>query len=119
MLPRTRRASQDTSLWWLFALSLLPLSLATSLSMAQNPKISAAAFDRKAFEALPEEASYTFYKELTEGADPELGQRDPAAKLGSDEMALAGEGWILRIQSGAGSPLREADPSSKSPAKGQ
>jgi hypothetical protein len=99
---------------WLFALLLLPLFAAPSLSRAQNPRVGAADFDRKAFAALPAEPSYTFYKELTEGVDPELGRRDPTAKPASGEIAVANRGWTLVIHSGVGSPLREAAQSLRS-----
>ena len=89
-------------------LVLISPFLLPSLTLAQNATISPAEFDRKAFAALPAEPSYAFSKELTEGIDPELGRRDSAAKPGSDEMVIANQGWTLVINSGAGSPLREA-----------
>jgi hypothetical protein len=108
MLQGTRQAHQDSLLKRLFMLAVLPLFLAPPLSWAQNAGTSAADFDRRAFAALLPEASYTFSKVLAEGLDPELGRRDPAAKPGPDEMAIANQGWSLVIPSGAGSPLREA-----------
>lgn len=108
MVHRTNQARHYTLVSWLFTLLLLLLLLIPSLSLAQNATISAAEFDRKAFAALPTEPSYAFSKELTAGIDPELGRRDPVAKPGSDEMAIANQGWSLVIHSGAGSPLREA-----------
>lgn len=87
-MQRTSQAPRDTLLRWLLALPLLALALIPSLSLAQNTRISAEEFDRKAFAALPPEPSYAFHQELNEGVDPELGRRDPTAKPRSDEMAL-------------------------------
>ncbi len=108
MIERTSQAPHDILSRWLLTLPLLPLFLVPLLSLAQTARVNAAEFDRKAFAALPPEPSYSFYIELTDGVDPELGLRDPTAKPGSEEMAVANQGWTLVIHSGAGSPLREA-----------
>lgn len=87
---------------------LLALLLDTPPALAQGVQTGGTAFDRQAFAAIPVEDSYTFFKDLTAGVDPELGRRNPAAKPSADEMSLANQGWTLAIRAGSGSPVVEA-----------
>jgi hypothetical protein len=87
--------------WFLIMLFLLPAKIGAS-------RVNGADFDAKAFAALPVQQSYNFVKVLSEGVDPERGERSPAAKPTPAEMAIASTGWTLLIGSDAGMPLRNA-----------
>jgi hypothetical protein len=108
MRSRISRRPCATLLYLLFPLLIRIITLQVPLAAAQDAANQAADFDRKAFAALPVEASYTFHRELTQGLDPELGRRDPSSKPERDEMAVPNRGWTLVLPSGASSPLREA-----------
>ena len=75
---------------------------------AGDEQIRQQQFDASAFRALPVEQPYTFAKLLAQGKDSELGYRDNKAVPASGEFEIPLDGWSLLINSGAGTPLREA-----------
>ena len=97
-----------TNRLFLVALTNLLLLAAQAPSHSHIARMPEAEFDRRAFAALPTEPSYQFFKELTDGVDPELGRRDPTLRPDAHEMAIPDRGWAVVISSRAANPLREA-----------
>jgi hypothetical protein len=85
-------------------LILLFLAIPTSFR-AQDVEGTPAAFDSKAFAALPMEGSYAFEKELAAGSWRV--RRDYNARGTLEEVAIS-DGWTLLVQSEAGAFLQQS-----------